>query len=158
MTAGKDGTEWSFEPLPFDKTPRKNIARIAKNRVPFIENLTSAVDFFHLFISRVMVVMVIKYTNMEGKRVRGDSLSDTDLVEIHSLIGCLIYIEGMKQHMEDMKVMVDLLEGLQLMPACFATNRLCDLRTFMGFDEKTTRNNQRERDLLAQIRDFLGLF
>ena len=154
----KDGTEWASVPLPSRKTPRKNLARIPKNRTPQTETVVNTGDCFGLFLTLTMVNLMVRFTNIEGHRVRGGSWSPVDFEEMQALIGCLLYLGARKQNFLDLKVLFDQLDGLPILRACFSRQRFSDILTFLRFDDKNTRSARRQRDIFAPIRDLWSLF
>ena len=83
---GKDGTEWRSTPMAADaQTTRANVT-LPRSRIPNTETATSPAETFSLFICHDMIKRIVKYTNKESKRQRGDRWKETDDIEIKGLI------------------------------------------------------------------------
>ncbi|GFO05288.1 PiggyBac transposable element-derived protein 4 [Plakobranchus ocellatus] len=95
---GKDGSEWKNIPMaPNAQTTSANIVNFPQNSIPNTQNATSPAEPFDLFISQDMIKVIVKCTNEEGKRQRGDAWKVTDDVEIRGLIRFLVLLGAQKQ-------------------------------------------------------------
>ncbi|GFN96237.1 PiggyBac transposable element-derived protein 4 [Plakobranchus ocellatus] len=82
---------------PNAQTTSANIVNFPRNSIPNTQNATSPAETFDLFISQDMIKVIVKCTNEEGKRQRGDAWKATDDVEIRGLIRFLVLLGAQKQ-------------------------------------------------------------
>jgi Transposase IS4 len=124
----KDGTEWSSTPeTTKQKTPSKNIFKPPRTK---INNAQSAVDpesTFNMFLPASIITDIVKYTNLEGDRVHGESWKPTDVIEVRALIGAYIYLGAMNQNIFPSELIWDVNNGTQSIRCTFTRNRFLKL-------------------------------
>ena len=165
---GKDHKiRWQNKPFDEIRTPAKHIMNIPKNRTPHTSNVNSPKDSFLLYIdnklkddSFLLYIhnklkdMIIKYTNAETTKKRGNEWKMLDEVELEAFIGCLIHCGAPYQNKHSLDTLFNLADGNSLARAAFSHNRFKDLLTFIRFDDKNTRTGRKARDQFCPIREF----
>ena len=119
-------------------------------------NAQSAVDpgsTFNLFLPASIISDLVKYTNLEGERVDGVMWRPTDAIENRALIRAYIHLGAMNQNICPSELIWDMRNGFQLMRCTISRNRFLKLGNMLRFDDKATRTERRERDIIAPIRD-----
>ena len=152
---GKDNnTKWSDKPFEENRPRARNIIHFPQNRTPNTSNVSTPEDAFLLYIDNKLVNMMIKYTNAEGKKKRGNEWKMMDEIELKAFIGCLIHAGALHQNKHSLDTLFNPADGNPLIRAAFSHNRFQDLLTFLRFDDKNTRSERKERDQFCPIRDF----
>ncbi|XP_070198822.1 piggyBac transposable element-derived protein 4-like [Littorina saxatilis] len=101
---------------------------------------------------------VVKCTNIEGRRVKKDAWVPTNDEEIEAVIGMLLFLGTKKHNMLSTEEIWDSSYGHPIIRACMGRRRFQTLMTHMRFDDKSTRNARRERDVFAPFRDVWDKF
>ena len=160
---GKDGqTIWISEPLPTHKTKAKNIIKILPGPKMNAKNTPKELDAFYLFITEDMLDDIVTNTNIyiENKRVevsysRNRDCRDTSRTEIKALLGAL-YLIGVKKggHTNCCELWNSDGTGMIILRALFSYKRFRFLLRALRVDNLNTRNERKETDKLAPIRNF----
>uniref|UniRef100_A0A8C6M6Z2 PiggyBac transposable element-derived protein domain-containing protein n=1 Tax=Nothobranchius furzeri TaxID=105023 RepID=A0A8C6M6Z2_NOTFU len=108
---------------------------------------------FGLFITPSIENIVVGTTNLEGKRVYGDSWKDLDVVDLEAYIGLLILAGVSESKGEATASLWKAETGRAIFPATMSLKTFQVLSCVIRFDDKQTRQGRRERDKLAAIRD-----
>lgn len=155
----KDGTLWQSVPKPkVGKTPAKNVFRKPPTQLQGCQNVTTSSHAFNLFVSDKIISDVVKCTNIEGRRVKKDAWVPTNDEEIEAVIGMLLFLGTKKHNMLSTEEIWDSSYGHPIIRACMGRRRFQTLMTHMRFDDKSTRNARRERDVFAPFRDVWDKF
>ncbi|KAK3701944.1 hypothetical protein RRG08_017835 [Elysia crispata] len=139
---GKDGTEWRRTPMAADaQTTRTNVVTLPWNCIPNTKTATSPAETFGLFICHDMIKLIVKYTNEEGKRQRGNKWKETDDIEIKGLDGILIFLGVQKQSKVNLVTVWQPLIGQDFVRATMSKNRCFQLLNTL---DSTIRTNDKE--------------
>lgn len=87
---GRDGTTWNESPHAKSRMSH-NVNRNALSKVNLLrgQKIDSAEIAFDCFFTKEVIDAIVKFTNMEGKRVKSD-WKNVDDIEIRAFIGLLI--------------------------------------------------------------------
>ena len=152
----KDGTVWNATPVAAAaQTPAANIVNLPRNRIPNTNQAITPADCFDLYISPDIIRDIVKYTNLEGVRQKGDRWVATDGLEIRALIGIIIYLGAQRQSKVNLVTIWTPLIGQDFCRATMSKNRVFALLSALRFDDKDTRRLRQQRDPLAPISDIL---
>ena len=152
----KDGTVWNATPVAAAaQTPAANIVNLPRNRIPNTNQATTPADCFDLYMSHDIIRDIVKYTNLEGVRQKGDRWVATDGPEIRALIGIIIYLGAQRQSKVSLVTIWTPLIGQDFCRATMSKNRVFALFNALRFDDKDTRRRRQQNDPLAPISDIL---
>ena len=115
-------------------------------------------DAFGLFFCKALFESVVKYTNLEGIRKKGEKFIKTNETEMRAFVGCLLLLGALKQNMLPTTVVFAAFYGQELVRAAFSRNRFLQLLSYIRFDDKATQNARRRDDVFAPFREFWDKF
>ena len=146
---------WSLSPLQQQgRLSAANVIRMVQGptryAVSHVEDIKSS---FELFITPSIENIVLGMTNLEGKRVYGDSRKDLDVADLEAYIGLLILAGVYKSKGEATASLWNAETGRAIFPATMSLKTFQVLSHVIRFDDKQTRQGRREHDKLAAIRD-----
>ncbi|KAL4008155.1 hypothetical protein ACER0C_002007 [Sarotherodon galilaeus] len=104
---------------------------------------------FQLFLPESIEGIILEMTNLEGKRVFGDTCREIDLVDLQAYIGLLILAGVYRSNDEATKGLWDAESGRPIFRATMSLEQLRVLSRIIRFDNRDTRQN----DKLAAIRN-----
>ena len=155
---GKDGTEWSSTPTAHSaQTLQSNIFTVPRNKIPGTDSANTPGELFSLYMSPDIIKLIVKYTNAEGRRQRGDTWVATDDVEIRAFIGILIFLGAQKQSDVNLVTVWEPLIGQDFVRATMSKNRCFQLLNTLRFDDKDTRRARQTREKLAPISELFEI-
>ena len=115
-------------------------------------------DTLSLFIDNAIIEAIVKFTNIEGKRERGQKWKEPDVTEMKAFIGCLHQTSALKQNDLSLERLFKPVDGSPLVRAVFGLKRFSSFLNHIRFDDKMTRSFRRARDAFAPIRDLWDAF
>ena len=155
----KDGIVWRAAPYEVNaQTAAANVLNLPANQIPGTGSASTPTECFELFITEDILRTIVKYTNEEGVRQRGDNWVSTDVVEIRALIGILIFLGAQKQSKVSLNTIWKPLIGQDFVRATMSRNRCFQLLQTLRFDQKETRRQRRVNNKLAPISDIYGVY
>jgi len=98
--------------------------------------------------------IVLKMTNVEGRRVYGDNWENLDAITLEAYIGILLLAGVYRPHGESTKSLWNLETGRPIFSAAVSLKTFCCISRVLRFDDKSDRRARRADDKLAPIRDF----
>lgn len=152
---------WNSTP-PLQRPERASASRIIKltpgpTRYAYsrVDDMKSA---FLLFFPTSIQNILIEMTNLEGKRVYGDSWKDVDWTELEAFFGLILLAGVYRSHNEALTSLWDAETGRSIFRAIMSLEKFRVLTRIIRFKNKDTRPGRRETDKLAAIRDIWDLW
>lgn len=146
---------WSRSPL--EQQGRLSAANVIKMvpgptryAVSHVQDIKSA---FELFITPSIEKDILEMTNLEGRRVYGDSWKELDGTHLQAYIGLLILAGVYKSKGEATASLWNADTGRAIFPATMSLKTFQVISRVIRFDDRETRQGRRERDKLAAIRN-----
>ncbi|XP_024151020.1 piggyBac transposable element-derived protein 4-like [Oryzias melastigma] len=142
-----------------------NSTRLGRARVENIIKMTpgptryaaSRVDdiksSFQLFLPESIEGIILEMTNLEGKRVFGDTWREIDLVDLQAYIGLLILAGVYRSNDEATKSLWDEESGRPIFRATMSLQQFHVISRIIRFDNRDTRSIRWRNDKLAAIRN-----
>ena len=157
-----DGTVWQKHPPvgnPQGRLQRHNIVRISAgvNR-QFAEKAMTPFGAFSCFITSDILEIIVKCTNEEGQRIFGDNWKHTNEDELKTYLGLLIIAGVYRGRLEPVVHLWNQNSGRPIFNKAMSRNRFQQLTRTLRFDTKATRDERRQRDKLAPIREIHDKF
>lgn len=106
---------------------------------------------FQLFLPKSIEGIILEMTNLEGKRVFGDTWREIDLVDLQAYIGLLILAGVYRSNNEATKSLWDAESGRPIFRATMSLEQFRVLSRITQFDNRDTGKGQ--NDKLAAIRN-----
>uniref|UniRef100_A0A3Q3L0N4 Nucleolin n=1 Tax=Mastacembelus armatus TaxID=205130 RepID=A0A3Q3L0N4_9TELE len=145
---------WSSSPQ--DRRSRARVKNIKITPGP-TRYATSRVDdiksSFQLFLPESIEGIIVEMTNLEGKRVFGDTWRKIDLVDLQAYIGLLILAGVYRSNNEATKSLWDAESGRPIFRATMSLQQFHVLSRIIRFDNRDTRRIRWRNDKLALIRN-----
>ncbi len=88
--------------------------------------------------------ILIEITNLEGKRVYGDSWNDVDWTEIEAFIGLILLVVVYRSRNKALTSLWDVETGRSIFRAVVSLKKFKILSRIIRFDNKDTRAGRRE--------------
>lgn len=158
-------THWSKE------VPKKSIRIRAENKVIRLpisklatRSLKSAMDIFKYFIDNEMLNLIVQHTNayinlVAENYTRERDASPTNIAEVQALLGLLFYAGVLKaNHLNAEELWKSDGTGIEIFRLTMSIKRFKFLMRCIRFDDKSTRQERKNIDKLAPIRDFFDNF
>ncbi|KAL3983487.1 M-phase phosphoprotein 8 [Sarotherodon galilaeus] len=118
---------------------------------------TSRVDdiksSFQLFLPESIEGIILEMTNLEGKRVFGETWREIDLVDLQAYIGLLILAGVYRSNNEALKSLWDTEFGRPIFRATMSLQQFHVLSRIIRFDDRDTRPVHWRNEKLAAIRN-----
>ncbi|GFS26366.1 PiggyBac transposable element-derived protein 4 [Elysia marginata] len=149
----KDETVWCKSVPPPTGIRSSNIFRPPVRQVRNPKNLYTVCDAYTRFINARMVQKVVCCTNLEGERVCGENWVKTHATEIEGFLGCLLHLGALRDNRTPTTVLWDKTNRNKLLRACFSRNRFLKLSNHLRFDDKSTRQSRRAKDVFSPFRE-----
>lgn len=111
------------------------------------------ISSFQLFFPPPVMNTIMKYTNIEGKRVFGNDWSDVDDDEMFAFIGLLLLAGVFRSNNESTESLWDSEKGRPIFGAVMSIKRFKKLSRVIRFDNRDTRSERRLLDKFAPIRE-----
>lgn len=153
----KDGTiNWMLNAFPRQgRAISANIIKVAPGPTRYciarVQDIKSA---FQLLLNSTLENIIIKMTNIEGRRVYGDDWEELDDITLQAYIGLLLLAGVYKSHGESTKSLWNADTGRPIFRATMSLKRFCSISRVLRFDDKSDRQERRLQDKLAPIRVF----
>ena len=164
----KDETVWLKEPLRKKRQRSKNLIKTPPGVVPQVPTDSSIADIFKLFISPDIIQQIVTFTNQRGnyetnKHNNGEEdmvWKNVDEMELYAFIGLLICSGALKGNREPIGMLwkTDPCFQRPIFSATMPRTRFSQVSSWMRFDNRDTRQERRETDKLAPIRDVAERF
>lgn len=151
-----NGQKWFLQPFQRSRTSSQNIFTVPHTRIPHTHDKDTPLELFNLMCDDAMKRDIIKFTNEEGVRQRGDHWVPMDDVEFDALIGVLLMIGAQKQSKVTTCVIWDRMIGLTYVRAAMSRNRFHALMKALRFDKKETRRRRMNDSKLAAFEDIFN--
>lgn len=162
---GKNQHKWSTKPRdPRTRTVARNVLHIVPGPTGIAKEISKPKELFHLFVEEEMIDDIVQYTNVEIniKNNKYNSskytTTQTSAHEIKALLGLLIQSAGLKSNHLPTRTLFDTKRSAKTYKACMSAERFDFLLRCMRFDDRNTRQDRRESDKLAPIRDLWEKF
>lgn len=153
----KDGTvTWMLDSFPPQgRATSANIIKAAPGPTRYCTTrVTDIKSVFQLILNNSLENIIIKMTNIEGRRVFGDHWQGLDETTLQAFIGLLLLAGVYRSHGESTKSLWNAETGRPIFRATMSLKRFHAISRVLRFDEKIDRQERRLRDKLAPIRDF----
>nr|CAI5835043.1 unnamed protein product [Callosobruchus analis] len=154
---GKNGYVWTTKPKKEGKTPSINVVHVRPGPVPAVKGLVQPASNFQLFFPDGLLEKVVLHTNQEINRqnkkykVTSQTVSETNLVELKSLLGLYILAAGLKDNHLSSNIMFDSSLSGTRYKSTMSKGRFEFLTSCLRFDDKTTRNERRAQTLIIML-------
>jgi hypothetical protein len=153
-TCRNSAEKWSTEAPVAGQTRQQNVVKGKPGPTGFAKQRVSSdnpVESFYVFFNTDMLDLVVRFTNLEGGRVKPD-WRDIDRNELMAFIG-LIILRGLYKAAGESTRELWGVDGRKDFPETMSYNRFIEIRRFLRFDDRATRDRRQGRDKLAAIRD-----
>ncbi|CAB3254174.1 unnamed protein product [Arctia plantaginis] len=161
---GKNQHKWSAKPRdPRTHTAGRNVLHIIPGPAGIAKEISDPKQL-HLFVEEEMIDDIVQYTNVEidiksnKYKTSKYTTSQTSPNEIKALLGLLIQSAALKSNHLPTRTLFDTLRNAKTYRACMSAERFDFILRCMRFDDRNTRQERRESDRLAPIRDFWEKF
>lgn len=150
------GQQWTREqPGPVGRRPAHNILRHRSGITAYAAGrIADEMSAFNLLFDTDMVDTMIAETNREAERVK-EAWTPTTRTEMASFIGLCILRGVYKGHSESIDELWSAEHGRVIFAKTMSLTRFKDIRRFLRFDNRETRNGRLMRDKLAAVRMLL---
>lgn len=164
---GKDGaTKWYVrEPVQNIRTRAHNIIYETPGPKNEAINCIQIIDAWSLIFTNDNIQSIVNYTNIyiennfRQKYSRLRDCRDTDIIEVKALFGLLYYIGRLRgAHLNTMDLWAKDGSGSDICIATMSRRRFHLLLASLRFDDIRTRQERREQDKLAAIREVFDNF
>ena len=151
---GKNGYVWKTQAKKRDKTPSINIVHIRPSPIQEARELIQPVSNFQFFFPDTFLNKIVFHTNQEINRrninykVASQTISETNLVELKSLLGLYILSSALNL---STKIMFDSSYSGTRYKSTISKGRFEFLTACLRFDDKSTRNERRAESVFAPI-------
>lgn len=109
------------------------------------------VSAFELFITPEITNIIVKMTNIEGKRILGNNWKNIDDTDMKAFFGLLLLIGVHRSNNENLHEIFEENNRAEYR-ATFSEEKFQNILRFIRFDDKSDRLERRQRDKLAPIR------
>ncbi|XP_070836495.1 large ribosomal subunit protein uL3 isoform X1 [Chaetodon trifascialis] len=113
-----------------------------------IRDIESCMD---LFITEEIIQMVLKYTNLNGRRTDGDGWDDITMMELRAYFGLLILAGVYRSHSESTKSLWAEGTGRAIFPAVMTRRKFEKISSVIRFDDKLSRPRRLKESKMAAI-------
>lgn len=161
---GKDGTKWKKQSGPLNvRTRQRNIVSHLPGVKGVAKNARSPFECWMLFFIDILDI-ITENTNLyiaqiSTKYKDQNDVRPTDIEEMKCLLG-LLYLAGSqkggRKHLDEFFSKDGL--GAEIFPAAMALRRMRFLLRCLRFDNTLTREERKQEDKLAPIRNVIGNF
>ncbi|KAG8232219.1 hypothetical protein J437_LFUL011963 [Ladona fulva] len=147
---------WSEKPFP--QHGRASCANILKSTpgptryaICRVDNVRSS---FEIILNTNLKDIVLKMSNIEGRRVYGDNWEDLDIITFDAYISILLLAGVYRSRGESTKSLWNSETGRPIFSATMPLKTFHCISRVLRFDDKSDRRARRADDKLAAIRDF----
>ena len=116
-------------------------------------------EAWETFFTEEMLRLIVEYTNLEIQRIRGNysrerNVNPTNIVELKALIG-LLFLAGLLRsyHVNTANLRATDGTGTEIFPCVLSEQRFKFLLRCLRFDKKSDREERKNIDHLAPIRE-----
>lgn len=162
---GKDSSKWSSIPKSSNtRTAARNIIHFIQGPKDSAKELYTPIESFSKFFTPHMLEIIVSHTNSEIRRKnchyaeKKFSTSETCVDEIKALLGLLVLTAAMKNNHLPTNELFDTSLCGERYKAGMSEVRFCFLLNCLRFDSKETRDERKEKDKFAPIREFWDEF
>lgn len=163
------GVQWSFDPVKIQgRRPRQNIYTTPMGLTNFSSSAVTPLEFFDLFLTEDILVIIVKYTNEKAEEVYHKLPVEKKnkwkwfpltILELRAFIGLLL--SGV--HSESKASVKYLWAQMRsserpFYSATMSRNRFESIARFLRFDHKPIREERRLEDKLVIFREVNDLF
>ena len=157
---GRNGTYWRSDTPPPSRTPRHNIMheQPGPKRTVIANSPSNALE---LFLSEEILDEVCKCTNLEGRRVassRSKRWNNVSKEELLAYFGLVLLAGSEKQWDVSTRELFGNDFSNPMYKATMSVERFEDIRRFLRFDDKRTREFRLQTDHMAAFRYIWKLF
>lgn len=162
---GKNRHRWSTNPRdPRTRTSSRNVIHIVPGPSGLAKEVSAPKELFQLFVTEEMIDAVVQFTNadidIKNNKYKHSKFttSHTSANEVKALLGLLIQSAALKSNHLPTRTLFDTKRSANTYKGCMSAERFDFLLRCLRFDDKNTRQQRRESDKLAPIRDFWEKF
>lgn len=154
---GKNGYVWKTQAKKGGKTPSINVVHIRPGPIQEARELLQPVSNFQFFLPDTLLNKIVFHTNQEINRrnkkykVASQTISETNLVELKSLLGLYILAAALKDNNLSTKLMFDSSYSGTRYKSTMSKGRFEFLTACLRFDDKSTRDERRAESVFAPI-------
>lgn len=156
--SSKDGRiKYSKEPIrqSHGRASRENIISLMPGLTRYSCSRITAeeISSFQLFFPPPLLHTILKYTNLEGKRVFADDWNDIDSTDLFAFIGLILLAGVFRSCNESTESLWDTEKGRPLFAAVMPIKTFKKLSRVIRFDNRETRSARRLVDKFTPIRE-----
>lgn len=162
---GRNGAHWNIEEPPRNvRTRSHNIISQVPGPINEAKDAMTPSDCWSLMFPNSLLELVVTYTNMyigtiHDRFQRERDCLPTDLMELKALLGLLYYCGKLRgAHLNTLDLWATDGTGTDLCIATMSRQRFHFLLRCLRFDDLNTREQRRQTDKLAPIRDLFTKF
>ena len=153
---GPDGEQWTTKVPRRGQTPARNLIRHRPGPTPFASaGIYDEESSFLLLFDKDMIDTLVFETNREGHSSLGEDFRKTNYEEMKAYIGLCILRCVYKGHIESIDELFSEEHGRRIFRKTMTLTRFKEIRRFLRFDNRATRNARLQRDKLAAMRPLL---
>ncbi|XP_072395337.1 uncharacterized protein [Diabrotica undecimpunctata] len=150
---------WSYQPKTATKNPKRSFEHSVQGPFDKIKEAQTPLDAFHRFMSPEYLAKIVEYTNTkisvkaQKYKVKKLTNSKVNIDELHALLELLIFAAAQRDnHLATRQMFDDEISGA-IYKATMGRERFEFLIECLRFDDKMSRLDRKETDLLAAIRE-----
>jgi hypothetical protein len=149
------GEVWTQTPPP--RQGRARSSNILRSRQGVTSYATQRIDedassAFKVIFGRELLDTIVFETNREGQRIKGAEWKPLSNTELEAYIGLCILRGVYKSKGESLRDLWHPVRGRQIFSMTMTITRFEEIRRFLHFDNRETRNARQQRDKLAAVR------
>lgn len=161
LYSSKSGMIWSSIPCSSTKTNSFNDTIEKTGPTKPTEEASSIEDVFICFMSEKMLQKILIYSNMEYSRniAPNEKLEEITMMELKAFIGLLLLAGLLGESKKNLRTLwrTSPLES-PIFKATMSRNRFEKIMSCLRFDDKTTREERKQTDKFAAIREIWSDF
>lgn len=152
----KDGKViWKNKPYPnTGRFQSRNILNLTPGPTRFsAARVEDEYTAFELLFPHNLKIMIVNYTNIEGKRVYLENWRDLNIADLDAYIGLLLLAGVYRSSNEATTSLWDEYKGRHLFRATMSLKKFKMISRVIRFDDRETRQRRRSNDKFAAIRE-----
>ena len=146
---------WNSEPLPScGRHGAENVINMTPGPTRYATSkIEDEYSSFMMFFPPVVVNIILKNSNIEGKRVFGDNWKNLNNVDLEAFIGLLLLSGVYKSRNESIESLWDNTTTRNNFRATMSLEKFKMISRVLRFDDRQTRSKRRQTDKFAAIRE-----
>lgn len=137
------------------RVSRENVSNLMPGLTRYLSSRITQEEFssFELFFPPPLIRIILKYTNIEGRRIFDKEWIDIDTIELFAFIGLLLLSGVFRSHNESSERLWDSQKGRPIFAATMSLKNMKKISRVIRFDNRETRSERRLLDKFTPIRE-----